>query len=259
MRRLILEEPVSRAAIWSPRVAAFAIAVTVIAVILVRFGRIELLPGAVSIATGLVLAGVAVLLALAAFARVWTEGRRGLGSAVYGLVLAAFVLGYPGFYALRGLTLPRLTDVTTDIDQPPTFSRSQAAFEARGGRVPADPPAETRQRQRDAYPFVAPLTLDLPPQEAYEIVRQAALNRGWSIVEASRPGGRLGLGRLDAVDRSFLLRLPDDVTVRLRPRADGTRIDVRSASRYGGHDYGANARRIRNFLDEVSNLAITQK
>jgi uncharacterized protein (DUF1499 family) len=87
-------------------------------------------------------------------------------------------------------------------------------------------------------------------------VRKAAQNRGWTIIEAVRPGGRMGLGRLEAVDRTFLLRLPDDVTVRLRPRADGTRIDVRSASRMGTHDLGTNAARIRAFLEEVSNLAI---
>jgi uncharacterized protein (DUF1499 family) len=58
------------------------------------------------------------------------------------------------------------------------------------------------------------------------------------------------------VDRTLLLRLPDDITVRIRPRADGTRIDIRSASRLGHHDFGANAARIRRFLEEVSELAI---
>ena len=42
-------------------------------------------------------------------------------------------------------------------------------------------------------------------------------------------------------------------------RADGTRIDVRSASRMGDHDFGTNAARIRRFLDEVSNLALAVK
>jgi uncharacterized protein (DUF1499 family) len=58
------------------------------------------------------------------------------------------------------------------------------------------------------------------------------------------------------VDRTLLLKLPDDITVRIRPRADGTRIDIRSASRLGNHDFGANAARVRRFLEEVSELAI---
>jgi uncharacterized protein (DUF1499 family) len=198
-------------------------------------------------------------LSAGAFLRIWTEGRRGIGKAVLGLVLAGLVLGYPAYFVFRGITLPAINDITTDIENPPAFSRSQAALEARGGRIPPDPPAEDRSKQRDAYPQVAPLTLDLPPEDAYEIVRKAAQNRGWTIVESARPGGRIGLGRLDAIDYTFLLRLPDDVTVRLRPRADGTRIDVRSTSRIGHHDLGTNARRIRRFLDEVSNLAISAR
>jgi uncharacterized protein (DUF1499 family) len=113
--------------------------------------------------------------------------------------------------------------------------------------------------QRQAYPQVAPLSLDLSPEEAFEIARKAAANRGWEVIETVRPGGRLGLGRIEAIDRTFLLRIPDDITVRIRPRADGARIDVRSASRIGNHDLGENARRIRRYLDEVSALAIASK
>lgn len=256
MRRLIIEEPVSRAALWSRKLAWFALAVTAVAVAFMRFQIVDVLPGFVSLAAGLGLAALAVLLAFAAFLRIWIEGRRGVGAAVKGLFLALAILAYPGFYVLRGLTLPNLNDVSTDIDDPPTFSRSRAALEARAGRIPPDPPRETRLAQRAAYPQVAPLTLDVSPEDAFELARKAAANRGWQIVEAVRPGGRVGLGRVEAVDRTFLLRLPDDVTVRIRPRADGSRIDVRSASRLGKHDLGQNARRIRAFLEEVSNLAL---
>jgi uncharacterized protein (DUF1499 family) len=245
MRRLILEEPVSRAAIWSRKIAWFALAVTAVAVVFIRFGVVDVLPGFVSLATGLGLALLAVLLALAAFVRIWTEGRRGVGPAAKGLVLALLILAYPGFYLLRGLTLPILNDVSTDIDDPPAFSRSRAALEARGGRLPPDPARATRLAQRAAY-----------PQVAFELARRAAANRGWQVIETVRPGGRVGLGRIEAVDRTFLLRLPDDVTVRIRPRVDGSRIDARSASRLGSHDLGQNARRIRAFLEEVSNLAL---
>jgi uncharacterized protein (DUF1499 family) len=41
------------------------------------------------------------------------------------------------------------------------------------------------------------------------------------------------------------------VTIRLRPLAGQTRIDMRSASRVGRHDFGANARRIQRFAQEV--------
>jgi uncharacterized protein (DUF1499 family) len=259
MRRLIIEEPVSRAALWSPRLAWFALAVTLMALALVRFRRVEITVGVVPLAAGLALAACAAGLALFAFWRIWREGRRGLSSAIGGLLLAGLVLAYPGFFAARGLTLPALKDVSTDIDNPPSFSRAQAVLQARGGWVPPEVPAEVRRMQRQAYPQVAPLSLDLSPEEAFEIARKAAANRGWQVIETVRPGGRLGLGRIEAIDRTFLLRIPDDITVRIRPRADGARIDVRSASRIGNHDLGENARRIRRYLDEVSALAIASK
>jgi uncharacterized protein (DUF1499 family) len=259
MRRLIIKEPVSRAALWSRKVAWFSLAVTAVALAFMRFQLVDVLPGAISLAAGLGLAVVAVLLAFAAFVRIWMEGRRGVGAAAKGLVLALIILAYPGFFAMRALTLPRLNDVSTDTEDPPAFSRSRAALEARRGRVPPDPSRETRLAQRAAYPQVAPLTLDVSPEDAFELVRKAAANRGWQVVEAVRPGGRVGLGRLEAIDHTFLLRLPDDITVRIRPRVDGSRIDVRSASRLGAHDLGQNARRIRAYLDEVSNLALALK
>jgi uncharacterized protein (DUF1499 family) len=256
MRRLIIEEPYSRPAKWSPVVAWFAIAVALISVFLIRFHQVDYAAGFVSLGVGLFLALLAILLAVLAFIRIWQEGRRGLSSAIQGLLLGALVLAYPSWFALQGALLPPINDITTDTDNPPAFSMSRAVMEARSGRVPPDVPPEVREAQRDAYAQIAPLTLDVGPDEAFELVRKAAANRGWRIVEAVKPGGRLGIGRLEAVDRTFLLRLPDDVTVRIRPRADGTRIDVRSVSRMGTHDLGANARRIRAFFDELSALAI---
>jgi uncharacterized protein (DUF1499 family) len=256
MRRLIIEEPVSRPAKWSPVVAWFAAAVTLIAVALIRFNSVDYAAGFTALGFGLFLALLAILLSVLAFVRIWQEGRRGLGSAIRGLLLSVLVLAYPAWFALQAVMLPPINDITTDTDNPPAFSQSRAVLAARGGRVPPDVPPEVREAQREAYAQIAPLTLDVGPDEAFELVRKAATNRGWQIVEAVRPGGRVGTGRIEAVDRTFLLRLPDDVTVRIRPRVDGTRIDVRSVSRMGNHDLGANARRIRAFFDELSNLAI---
>lgn len=256
MRHLITEEPYSRPAKWSPTVAWFSLAVTVMAVGLIRFGWVDYPSGFAALGAGIAIALIAVGLSFIAFIRIWQEGRRGLGYAVRGLVLAALVLAYPSWMAVKAVTLPPITDIATDTDDPPAFSRSRAALEARGGRVPPDVSPGDREAQRAAYIRIAPLTLDLGPEEAFKVVQKAAQNLGWQVIEAVPPGGRMGAGRLEAVARTFLLKLPDDVTVRIRPRADGTRIDIRSASRMGTHDLGANAARIRAFLDEASNLAL---
>jgi uncharacterized protein (DUF1499 family) len=236
--------------------AWFALAVTVIAVLMIRFGRIDYDAGFVALGGGLAAALLAVGLSIIGFVRIWQEGRRGLGSAIKGLVIASLVLAYPAWLSAKAVTLPAIADVSTDTDDPPAFSRSRAALEARKGLVPPDVSPEAREMQREAYVQIAPLTLDLGPEEAFALVRKAADNLGWQVIEAVPPGGRMGTGRLEAVDRTMFLRLPDDVTVRIRPRVDGTRIDIRSASRMGSHDFGANAKRIRAFLEETSNLAL---
>ncbi len=259
MRRLLVDEPVTRAGPLARRLALLSVLVTALAVILVRDPRTETGAALATLGAGLAVAVLAVAVAAFAFVRVWREGARGLGAAVAALVLAGLVLAYPAYAGLRGLRLPALTDITTDIDNPPAFSRSRAAFAARDGRYPADPGPAARERQRAAYPQIAPLTLDLDADEAFELARKAAVNRHWQIVEAIRPGGRIGNGRIEAVARGRLLNLPDDVTVRVHPRADGARIDVRSASRLGTRDLGVNADRIRAYLDEVANLALAVK
>jgi uncharacterized protein (DUF1499 family) len=256
MRHLILEEPFSRPAKWSPMLAWFALVVTVMAVLLIRLSRIDYESGFVALGAGLAVALVAVGMSIIAFIRIWQEGRRGLGSAIKGLVIASLVLAYPGWLAVKAVTLPPINDIATDTLDPPAFSRSRAALEARGGRIPPDVSPEARELQRESYVQIAPLTLDIGPDEAFALVRKAAANLGWQVIETVPPGGRMGTGRLEAVDRTFFLKLPDDLTVRIRPRADGTRIDIRSASRMGHHDLGTNAKRIRAFLDEASTLAL---
>ncbi|WP_134497303.1 DUF1499 domain-containing protein [Microvirga pakistanensis] len=259
MRRLIIEEPFSRPAQWSPTAAWFALVVTLLSALLIRFDRIDYQSGFIALGLGLAVALIAAGLALVAFVRIWQEGRRGLGSAIKGLALAALVLGYPAFLGLKALTLPAINDVSTDTDDPPVFSRSRVTLEARGGRIPPEVPAEDRELQRDAYVQIAPLSLDIPPEDAFPLVRKAAENLGWRIIEAVPPGGRTGAGRLEAVDRTLILKIPSDITIRVRPRVDGTRIDIRSASRIGEHDLGTNAARIRAFLEEASNLALAVK
>lgn len=256
MRHLIIEEPYSRPAKWSPKVAWFSLAVSLMTVLLIRWGLVDYEEGFVALAAGVGLALLAVLFSLLGFIRIWQEGRQGLGSAVKGLLIAVLVLAYPGLMAFKAATLPVINDVSTDTENPPTFSRSRMALEARAGRIPPEVSPQMREAQREAYVQIAPLTLDLGPLEAFALVQKAAANLGWRIIETVPPGGRQGAGRLEAVDHTFVLKLPDDVTVRIRPRADGSRIDIRSASRVGPHDLGGNARRIRAFLEETSNLAL---
>ena len=96
----------------------------------------------------------------------------------------------------------------------------------------------TRRAQVAAYPGVQPKVIDADGEEAFQLVIKTLAARGWKIVDQTAPGGRSGLGHIDAVDRTPIMAFPDDITIRLRPLPGQMRIDVRSASRYGRHDFG---------------------
>lgn len=251
MRTAIVEEPVSQAAVWSRRLAVFALAVGAVAFVIVRTQSVDVASGLAVFGSAVVLACASLISAGAAAVVIWRTGRRGLGAMLAGVFLSCAFLAYPAFLAAQAMRLPVLNDVTTDLVDPPQFSLKPKAIEARGGRTPTSPPAGARQAQRAAYPDVQAILLELDADEAYQLVLKAVQARGWRIVDQSAPGGRLGLGHIDAVDRTLIMGFPDDVTVRLKPLAGQTKVDVRSVSRYGRNDFGANARRIEKFAQAV--------
>ena len=252
-RRLVFEEPVSRAAVWSRRLAWFSLAVLLLSLLLVRL-REPSIEGLAPVAGAYVLVLAALGLAVVAFVRIWQSGHRGVGMAAGAMLLSLILLAPAGYLAVKLVTRPALADISTDIAEPPAFSRSQAALTARAGRVPPDVPAEQRRLQRQAYPKVVPILLELPADAAFDLARRAAAGLGWQVLEAVRPGGRSGAGRIEAVARGRILRFSEDITIRIRPRVDGSRVDIRSASRLGSHDLGVNAGRIAAFTDEIELL-----
>ncbi|MGH6835463.1 MAG: DUF1499 domain-containing protein, partial [Methylocella sp.] len=142
---------------------------------------------------------------------------------------------------------PRLADISTDIADPPSYSLSHEALAARGDSTPPSVAIARRKAQIKAYPQIQPILLDLDAREAFDAALAALAANGWKIVEKRPPGGRAGLGHIDAIAASFILGLPSDITVRLRPLAGQTRIDIRSVSRLGPYDFGANPRNIARF------------
>jgi uncharacterized protein (DUF1499 family) len=251
MRRLIIEEAYSMAAVWSRRLSFFAVAVALIAVVLARISSVETIAVISVLGAAFLFAVIALLLAATAAVVIWRTGCQGLGFAMAGGLLALGLLAYPGYLTLKAVTLPKINDISTDLADPPAFSRSSKAQAARGGYSPAPIDATQRERQMHAYPAVQPVVLDLEPDDAFQLVLKAVDELHWRLIEKAEPGGRTGVGHVDAVDRTLIMRFPDDITIRIRPLAGQTRVDVRSASRYGSHDFGTNARRIEKFIEEL--------
>jgi uncharacterized protein (DUF1499 family) len=246
MRRLIIEEPYAAPAVWSRRLSLFALTVAAIGIVSARSG-LDPAPVLAIMGSSFAIACIAILCAGAAVIVIWQTGRKGTGRLLAGLVLALLLLAYPGFLAVQAIRLPVLSNVTTDLDDPPAFARSQKALAARNGVTPAPVSNDLRRQQKSAYPNVQPILLDLEAEDAYKAVLKIAAAKHWQIVDQVPPGGRLGIGHVDAVARGLVLGLRDDITIRIRPQAGQTRVDMRSVSRVGRHDFGGNASRIEQF------------
>src|ERR1700685_1448405 len=94
-RRRLAEQPKSRLAIWARRLALFSLAATLIAVVIVRSGALDIVPALSTLAGALVLALVAILLAFGAGIAIWTEGVGGVREAVTALLLGLALIAYP--------------------------------------------------------------------------------------------------------------------------------------------------------------------
>ena len=156
------------------------------------------------------------------------------------IVAVAGMMTVPWVHWQRAQQAPPIHDITTDTDDPPAFEALVAAREAAPNAV--DYPGEqTARQQREAYPDIGPLYLNVPPDIALSAAEAAALDQGWELADVS-------VGRIEAIATTTWFGFKDDVIIRLRETDDGIRVDVRSASRMGRGDMGANAARVRAYL-----------
>jgi hypothetical protein len=262
MRRLVVEQPAAAAGA-SRLVAIFAFYVVLISVALLRFGIVDVVPGIAALASGWLVALVALLLALAAFVTIWRWGSPGGGRAFFGLALSALLLLPPAALGARAVLSPRLNDITTDLDRPPMFT--VAANERGPGANPIAYDRDNAALQRKAYPNLYPLLADAPPDDVHDLVIALVKERRWRLVvdipltmpdSKGRVPVRAPVGRIEAVARSFVLGFEDDIAIRLTEEEGRTRIDMRSASRYGNVDFGVNAARVSSFLEDLRTRAL---
>jgi uncharacterized protein (DUF1499 family) len=165
--------------------------------------------------------------------------------AILALVVAVTVFAVPFRFQRLAAAAPPIHDVSTDTANPPTF---QAIVPLRSDAPNSlEYSQDTARRQREAYPDIKPLILEIPAPQAFERALFAAREAGWEIVEANADGGRL-----EATDTTTFFGFKDDVVVRFTPLEGRTVVDVRSVSRVGRGDAGTNARRVRAFLERLA-------
>lgn len=188
----------------------------------------------------------AVLSLLAALWAAYRRSRRAALVALTGLLAGALAFGIPWQMRQRAQQVPPIHDITTDTVNPPRFV---AVVPLRKGAANAVDyaGAEIAQQQTRAYADIVPLSLGVPPREAFERCLNAARALGWEIVAALPEEGRI-----EATDTTPFFGFKDDVAIRIAAAATGSRVDVRSLSRVGRSDLGTNAKRVRAFLGKVA-------
>ncbi len=239
---------ISRAAWLAGRVAVAAVILIALGATAAHYGWLPPYPGFLLFGLGLIVGG-ALALVLGLVGLVKTRGGRldGRASALFGTVAGVALLAGLAVLLSPNRGAPPIHDITTDPQDPPVF-REIAKLPDNEGRDLTYPHggAGVTDEQRGAYPDLAPITLALAPGEAFDAAQRAIDELGWTVVWSNRV-----LGVIEAYEVSSVFRFADDVAVRIRETPDGSVIDLRSTSRVGVSDLGANARRIRAFAEAI--------
>ena len=213
------------------------LALAVLAVILLAISGPGTRFGVWSLRVGVGLFGGALLIGLAA------AGAGAVGLAVpilrtrsTPLLVGALLMGLasaavPLYYIHRVMTVPYINDITTDTENPPQFA-SPKAYQSYFGEL-----------QQIGYPDLHPLELALPPAQAFARAAKIATDLGWEVTVLDER-----TGRIEAVVTTRWFGFKDDVVIRITPAGAGSRVDMRSKSRFGRSDFGTNAHRIHEFF-----------
>jgi uncharacterized protein (DUF1499 family) len=187
--------------------------------------------------------GGLIALLLAGIALWRQRGRSVLGALALILALVPVVLPLRAMLLAR--SAPPIHDITTDTANPPTF---EAIVPLRkDARNSLEYSQEVARQQREAYPDIKPLVLEIPAAQVFDRAVRAARDAGWDLVNVSAENWRI-----EATDTTTFFGFKDDIVVRLTPIEGRTVVDVRSVSRIGRGDVGTNARRIREYLAALS-------
>ncbi|MGB7406559.1 MAG: DUF1499 domain-containing protein [Pacificimonas sp.] len=226
-------------------IAACTVAlVIVLAGPLVRFDLVAFrtMFGILSNAT--IAAGVIALIALVAIIIDW-RAKRGVLKALLAFAIAGVPFLFMMSLASGAQSVPAIHDITTDTDDPPAFV---AVLPLRADAPnPPDYDPEVGAQQIDGYPDLQSLSLPVAPPEAFARAEAALDAEGLEII-ASEPEE----GRLEATATTAWFGFKDDVVIRVRSAGETSSVvDIRSKSRMGMSDLGANAARIEALLARI--------
>lgn len=235
---------------WSTAIligAVVAVALLLFGPLGTRFGVWEYGLGITATLAAAALAAIGLLLGVIAFfvtlARKLPADRPPVAIAV---CLCALVLGVMLQQINTAQSVPQIHNISTDIEDPPRFDVVTGLRGPDANPLAYDS-AKIGPLQREAYPEVRTLESDVAAGEMFNRAQAALEDMGLEIVNANATAGII-----EATATTFWFGFKDDVVVRVRGTDGGSEVDVRSVSRVGLSDLGANARRIRQILGRLA-------
>jgi uncharacterized protein (DUF1499 family) len=248
-------EPVSSLASWARNLAVFAVVAVVVSIIILRFGFLEMKPALATFFGGLAIAALSILFGLAGFAAIWQNGSRGMARILLAFLIDGAILAYPAYLGLQYRKLPAIHDITTDPIDPPRFDALGRLRTGDGVNSAVYAGLYSAEQQRAFYPDIEPIELEISVDRAYAIALQLVHKRKWLVIDERAPQPPRRVGRIEAVARTPIMGFREDISVRVVPDGEDSRVDIRSASRYFESDLGSNAARVKKFIDDLNTAA----
>lgn len=237
----------SRLARWGLRLAIAALVVLVLSILALRFELLAFRLPVLAIAGAGILGLIGLLVSLAGLIVTLSGRKSGIATALFGLVIAAVAATPFATTVLTGGNVPPIHDISTDLSNTPQFV-AVLALRAEGTN-PLDraKPENLAELQSKAYPQLAPSRFEAQPGQVFDAARDVVHDMGWALVAATPE-----TGLIEATASTRLLNFKDDVVIRVvEAENGGTIVDLRSVSRVGQSDLGANAKRIEAFIDAL--------
>ena len=247
-----LSEPVSSLATWARNLAVFAVVAVLVSIIIVRFDFLEMKPALATFFGALGCAALSLLVGCAAFVAIWRNGSRGMSRILFAFLIDAAIVAYPAYLALQYRKLPKIHDITTDPIDPPRFEALAPLRNGDGTNTAVYAGLYSAEQQQKFYPDIEPVQLEIPVDRAYALALNLVNRRKWLIIDERAPQPPRRAGRIEAVARTPIMGFREDVSIRVQPDGDESRVDIRSASRYFDSDLGSNAARVTKFVEDLS-------
>ena len=158
-----------------------------------------------------------------------------------GTLASVLVLVWMGMQYLTATSVPPIHNISTDLDDPPMFD---AVVALRGpGTNSLEYDSNDAAAQAAGYPDLTGLATQLDAAASVERAAAVAEDLGWEVVNVDSEQGIV-----EATATTFWFGFKDDVVIRVRGEGSGSKVELRSVSRIGLSDLGANAARIEKFL-----------